>query len=236
MEGQASFSRPRRSASEQLAGAAESYCPPQPFQPLPPPAGEPPFRLELESVVGSEAVAAIEKAGVLVFHTVGDTGGVKSPQSQEIVTMWMERDFGAHAPPPHPTFFYHLGDVFYYDGERSRYYDEFYEPYLHYPAPIFAIPGNHDGDLGIPPVGSSLDGFMVNFCATEAVVTPDAGDARRPAMMQPNCQVSTRRCRARRNRGHTARSRRSTSSRSRCRRGSDDAADQGVRSRPGRLR
>jgi 3',5'-cyclic AMP phosphodiesterase CpdA len=97
----------------------------------------------------------------------------------------MEHDQTSLTPPP--SFFYHLGDVVYFDGERGRYYDQFYEPYLHYLAPIFAIPGNHDGDLGIPAVGASLDGFMVNFCAREAVVAPDARDVPRPAMTQPNC-------------------------------------------------
>jgi acid phosphatase type 7 len=177
------FGRPRRSASEQLTGVA-TRPPPQVFQPLPPPTGEPPYRLDLASVIGDAAVAAIEEAGTLVFHTVGDTGGVNSPQPQQIVADWMDHDLELSQPP---SFFYHLGDVVYFDGERSRYYDEFYEPYLHYSAPIFAIPGNHDGDLGIPPVGNSLDGFMINFCAKTATVTPDARDVPRPAMIQPNC-------------------------------------------------
>jgi calcineurin-like phosphoesterase family protein len=178
------FGRPRRSATEQLVGLAGA-APPQPFQPLPPPTGAPPFRLGLDTVIGADAAGAIETAGTLTFHAVGDTGGVTSPQDQQIVAQWMEQDLATLNPPP--AFFYHLGDVVYFDGERSRYYDEFYDPYLHYTAPIFAIPGNHDGDLGIPPVGTSLEGFMVNFCAAEAVVTPDARDAPRPAMIQPNC-------------------------------------------------
>src|SRR4051812_49380703 len=84
------FHRPRRTASEQLAGFTS---PPQHFQPLPPPTGPPPFRFDLATALGADAVAAIEQAGTLVFHTVGDTGGVKSPQPQEIVAMWMENDF-----------------------------------------------------------------------------------------------------------------------------------------------
>ncbi len=189
------FYRPRRSLAEALAGAREvvsltaerlAFRPPlQPEQPLPPPTGQPPFHLELADVVGAEAVAAIEERGALTFHTVGDTGGVKSPEAQEIVTMWMERDFDKADPTP--SFFYHLGDVVYFEGARSRYYDQFYDPYLHYAAPIFAIPGNHDGDLGIPPVGFSLEGFMVNFCSADGTVKPDARDAPRPAMIQPNC-------------------------------------------------
>src|SRR5439155_16474384 len=73
------------------------------------------------------------------------------------------------------------------DCERNRYYDEFYDPYPHYLPPIIAIPGNHDGDLAIPPVGTSLEGFMVIFCSAQPEVTEDAKDARRPAMTQPNC-------------------------------------------------
>ncbi len=183
------FAHPRRSAGEQLAGGSKT--PPQPAEELPPPTGAPPFRLDLATVIGTDKVAAIEKAGTLVFHTVGDTGGVKSPQPQEIVAMWMENDF--EGPGIAPSFFYHLGDVVYYDGERNSYYDQFYEPYLGYPAPIFAIPGNHDGDVAIPPANAicpadpSLKGFMVNFCAQEPTVMPDARDVPRPAMTQPNC-------------------------------------------------
>lgn len=178
------FAHRRRSAAEQLAGGART--PPQPTQPLPPPTGAPPFRLDLASVIGDDKAAAIETAGTLVFHTVGDTGGVKSPQPQEIVAMWMENDFAA--PAVEPSFFYHLGDVVYFDGERNSYYDQFYDPYSYYPAPIFAIPGNHDGDVAIPPVDKySLEGFMVNFCAPDNTVAPDARDVPRPAMTQPNC-------------------------------------------------
>jgi hypothetical protein len=186
------FYRPRRSAAAALAGVpqgavglAEGVTHEQPQQPLPTPTGAPPYRLELSAVIGAEATAAIEQRGSLVFHTIGDTGGVKSPEPQEIVAMWLEHDF--ELPETAPSFFYHLGDVVYFEGARSRYYDQFYDPYLHYSAPIFAIPGNHDGDLGIPPVGFSLEGFMVNFCSAEPVVPPDARDAPRVAMTQPNC-------------------------------------------------
>ena len=121
------FYRPRRSAADALAGgpaylglAAEEpafHPPPQPQQPLPRPTGDPPYRLDLSSVIGADASAAIEQRGSLTFHAVGDTGGVKSPEAQEIVTMWMEHDFNAVDPPP--SFFYHLGDVVYFEGARS---------------------------------------------------------------------------------------------------------------------
>src|SRR5438874_330791 len=102
------FGRPRRSAVEQLAGGA-TRPPPQVFQPLPAPTGAAPFRLDLAAVLGQPAVGAIEQAGVLIFHTVGDTGGVTSPQPQQIVADWMEHD--CETLKPAPAFFYHLGDV-----------------------------------------------------------------------------------------------------------------------------
>src|SRR5438094_5273439 len=85
------FGRPRRSAVEQLAGGS-TRPPPQVFQPLPAPTGAPPFRLDLASVLGQAAVDAIAQSGTLVFHSVGDTGGVTSPQAQQIVADWMEHD------------------------------------------------------------------------------------------------------------------------------------------------
>lgn len=192
------FAKPRLSLPAALAGpeaaaaageiaAAAFVAHPQPQQPLPPPTGEPPFRLDLSAVLGEEATAAIEGRGTLTFHSVGDTGGVNSPQPQEIVSMWMENDFQSVDPPP--SFFYHLGDVVYFEGQRNDYYPQFYDPYLHYPAPVFAIPGNHDGDLPVPPPAgvNSLDGFMVNFCSPDGGVPPDARDAPRPAGIQPNC-------------------------------------------------
>jgi predicted phosphodiesterase len=125
----------------------------------------------------------------MVFHTVGDTGGIKAPQSQQIVANKMEEAFPPGAQPgDNPLFFYHLGDVVYYDGEVSKYYDQFFEPYIHYPAPIFAIAGNHDGDLdpSDPNPPASLAGFMEVFCDTEPHHLPIARDSQRSSMIQPN--------------------------------------------------
>jgi hypothetical protein len=95
----------------------------------------------------------------------------------------MEKD----AAQQFPAFFYHLGDVVYYDGEHGSYYPQFYEPYLHYPAPIFAIPGNHDTDVGVPPNHASPEPFMANFCDKKPEHSPDAHDIERTTMIQPNC-------------------------------------------------
>jgi len=63
-----------------------------------------------------------------------------------------------------PAFCYHLGDVVYYNGEVPEYWPQFYEPYEHYPLPIVAIPGNHDGEL-LTRSSISLEGFHENFLA-----------------------------------------------------------------------
>ena len=123
----------------------------------------------------------------VVFHVVGDTGGVKFPDPQQIVADKMEADFNRADGAQNPAFFYHLGDVVYYYGDSSEYFSQFYNPYTHYPAPIFAIPGNHDGDIDQSnPAPRSLDAFLRNFCAKLPDVTPDAGEAPRTAMTEPN--------------------------------------------------
>ena len=64
---------------------------------------------------------------------------MKSPEAQSNVASGLERSFNGNPKPA--SFLYHVGDVVYYMGEINRYFDQFYEPYEHYPAPIFAIPG-----------------------------------------------------------------------------------------------
>ena len=157
----------------------------QTFQPLPPATGPAPYRLNLATILPADHLAAIEASGKLVFHIVGDTGGVKSPEAQQIVAMHMEADFAGADATTHPAFFYHLGDVVYYYGEASEYYGQFYEPYAHYPAPIVAIPGNHDGDV-LDPAVPTLAAFVENFTAPSPGTSPEAGDAARQTMTQPH--------------------------------------------------
>jgi acid phosphatase type 7 len=94
----------------------------------------------------------------------------------------MESDFDNH----NPSFMYHLGDVIYKFGEASEYYPQFYEPYAHYPGPIFAIPGNKDGDVRPDSNEKSLAAFVSNFYAKILEITVHAGDISRDAMIQPN--------------------------------------------------
>jgi len=157
----------------------------QNFQPLPKPTGAYPYRLRLDPVLAPSAVSAIQSAGELAFHLVGDTGGVKNPQPHQTVADHMGQDFSG-AGTPAPSFFYHLGDVVYFYGQSSEYYPQFYEPYSLYPAPIMGIPGNHDGDPGAPATEPSLAGFVNNFCADRPHLTRDAQEIHRDAMTQPH--------------------------------------------------
>jgi 3',5'-cyclic AMP phosphodiesterase CpdA len=84
-----------------------------------------------------------------------------------------------------PRFFYHLGDVVYFNGQISEYYGQFYEPYDHYSAPIISIPGNHDGDP-INNSQTSLDGWVRYFMQPDAHINPESQDAPRVTISQPN--------------------------------------------------
>jgi hypothetical protein len=158
----------------------------QPWRDLPPPTGFPPFRMVLDSILDPATMQGIRNAQKLVFHSVGDTGGVNTPTYIEAVARFMEDDLMLLQPPDRPSFFYHLGDVVYYDGESANYWPEFYEPYINYPAPIVAIPGNHDGDVNPATGESSLQAFVRNFCSQSAVISPDNRDSPRRTMTQPN--------------------------------------------------
>lgn len=134
---------------------------------------------------GAARVAAIQKAGQIVFHTVGDTGSTKGPESQSLVADKMVADFTEDNAADVPSFLYHLGDVVYNFGEAAYYYDQFYEPYRSYPAPIFAIPGNHDGVTYPKDPEATLDAYLRNFCSAQPVHTDEAGNLQRTAMIQP---------------------------------------------------
>jgi hypothetical protein len=155
------------------------------FQPLPKPTGSAPYHLKLEDVLPGDKIAIMNSAGKMVCHIMGDTGGVKQPVPQQLVANCAESDMQQDEPGNVPAFFYHLGDVVYYNGEAKEYYPQFYEPYDHYAAPIFAIPGNHDGDP-IDATTPSLDAFVRNFCAKKPEVTHDNGGLTRTAMTEPN--------------------------------------------------
>lgn len=146
------------------------------FEPIP---GNAPQQLAAAfDVFDPAASAAAQKAGKLVFHCVGDVGGVNGTATQDFVAAAMEDQLKSAPANATPAFFYILGDVVYYNGQQRLYKTQFYEPYQYYQKLIFAIPGNHDGDTNVnkgdpPDTEPSLFGFMQNFCAqTPTHVTP----------------------------------------------------------------
>lgn len=141
--------------------------------------------MNIADILPDDDYRAITAAKKITFHVNGDMGGIKYAVPQELVAKGMEQDFDSErAAPENPAFLYITGDCVYFNGEPSQYYSQFYEPYEFYKGPIFAVPGNHDGEN--LSTGETLDGFLRNFCAPSPVKTPDAGDSLRTAMVQPN--------------------------------------------------
>lgn len=144
--------------------------------------------MKLEQVIGTQAVAKIKSSNGITFHAVGDTGAVVESQyvHEESVAELMVKDFAASGGgnSQDPAFFFHLGDVVYYYGEQEFYYDQFYHPYKDYPAPILAIPGNHDG-ITHPNGAASLQGFISAFCDDVPRYWSFAGGIKRTTMTQP---------------------------------------------------
>jgi hypothetical protein len=155
------------------------------FRELPKPTGAAPYHLRLEDVVGSgDSASNAQNPGVLIFQAAGDTGGIVDPAPQQRVASAMAAPFTDTNATRKPSFLYLLGDLIYFNGESQQYQSQFYQPYSAYPAPIFAIAGNHDGD-SLPPE-TSLAAFMANFCAPTPTHTPAAGGSARSSMTQPN--------------------------------------------------
>jgi hypothetical protein len=159
------FGKVRRSVGDPVAAPKE----PLRFIPAPPPTTTS-LHMGLEVILPHIAtqVTADKK---LVFHCVGDTGGIHGDTVQTAIAEAMEAQMKAAGSTGVPAFFYHLGDVIYFNGESVDYKWQFYEPYQYYAAPIFAVPGNHDGDTSVRPGDApdpepSLTGFINNFCDT----------------------------------------------------------------------
>src|SRR5579859_444621 len=74
------FSNPLATASGPQVSIDQGAHPNLAFQPLPQPTGPQPYHLALDHVLSADQIAAINAAGRLVFHSVGDTGGIKNPQ------------------------------------------------------------------------------------------------------------------------------------------------------------
>jgi Calcineurin-like phosphoesterase len=155
--------------------------------PFPAPRGGAEPRLTLEQVFGSNTkpIKKITSEGQIVFHATGDCGSTVGPKTQNEVTDKMVSDFNESIPKEVPQFCLLLGDVVYSFGEAQYYYDQFYEPYRNYPAPILAVAGNHDGMVAPDVHTASLEAFRRNFCAQTFMVMPEAGGLSRTAQIQP---------------------------------------------------
>jgi hypothetical protein len=157
------------------------------FEPIPAaftPRKPSPYHLDLSDLVGATKAAAVTALGRMSFHCIGDSGGVKRPEAQHLVAQGMEQSAASATMTP-LSFCYHLGDVVYYTGEVPDYWDQYYEPYEHYPLEIVGIPGNHDGEL-LTHQSTSLEGFYENFCADRpGTFTHESRDSGRSAGFQP---------------------------------------------------
>lgn len=153
-----------------------------------PPLRSPNAVMNLADIVGQDEVDTISSNKKIVFHAVGDTGAMTqaSYASDELpIAQLMGKDVGDPVLANRAAFFFHLGDVIYEFGDDEIfYYEQFYEPYRNYNAPIFAIPGNHDGMLH-QANETPLQPFLNNFCAPLPAPSPDAHGLIRDTMTQP---------------------------------------------------
>jgi calcineurin-like phosphoesterase family protein len=138
---------------------------------------------------GAKTVQAINKAGKIIFHSAGDTGASSKRNYGHELTVadQLTADLHNANDANRPAFLFQLGDVVYNFGESQYYYDQFYDPFRNYPAPIFALAGNHDSFVvpGTPSGKEPLRTFARNFCAPQPTITPEAGSLHRTAMTQP---------------------------------------------------
>ncbi|MGB8012431.1 MAG: metallophosphoesterase [Terriglobales bacterium] len=155
------------------------------YQPLPKPLGLPPYHYALSDHFQSIA-SHIGNVGKMVFDVLGDSGGVQDAEFQSNVAEQMVKALGAATAANAPQFCYHVGDVVYFTGAHDDYYSQFYEAYEQYTPPIFAIPGNHDGEVDDPTVQTSLDGWVAYFMQANPDVDPISKDAPRVGLNLPN--------------------------------------------------
>jgi hypothetical protein len=153
------------------------------------PTGPPSGPLELQDIVGADFLTPITAAKQISFQLVGDTGASTTgaiPHEASVADAMAATTTGNAGP----AFCFHLGDVIYNFGEAEYYYDQFYEPFRAYDRPIFAIPGNHDGEVtyingGSTPDVPTLQAFVANFCTATPQKPQDAGGLARTTMTQP---------------------------------------------------
>ena len=149
------------------------------LHPIPPVKGN--GMMVLADIIGKAGSDAIAAAHQITIHVAGDTGvpATDHETNQVIVADEMAKDYDPAHPETSPAFFLHVGDVIYGPGQNS-YLDQFYNPYMHYPGKIVAIPGNHDGESD-----AKIKDFQKYFCAATQAVPPIAGSIFRQTLTQP---------------------------------------------------
>ena len=152
--------------------------------PVPDPRAGVPVNMDLAGVVGPSIPGHSTAGGVetLQFDMIGDSGAVTAAKLQGATSVGELMTGLAKGSPP--AFLYHVGDVVYYYGEKQFYYGQFAEVFKEYPAPIFAIPGNHDA-LTYDPTQVPLSSFIAAFCAEAPGTWDGFGGVRRSTMTQP---------------------------------------------------
>jgi hypothetical protein len=157
----------------------------------------------LADVVGQERAGQIEATGAVRIHMTGDTGGGEFPvdkhtgqlhfgrlspsvvDAQVAVARAMNADLDPSRPGESPAFFFHLGDVNYFNNTAVGYHEQFYVPYEEYGGKIIAIPGNHDGEVILGNQPSTCIEFMRNFCPPHPTIPPAANPIVREMSAQP---------------------------------------------------
>jgi Calcineurin-like phosphoesterase len=129
--------------------------------------------IELETIIGSDAVKEIEQLGEIRFHALGDSGVGHADEAEQVADD-MATDYQPDAGALNPAFLFHLGDVIYGPDKENHYGERFYRPYRNYPGKILAIAGNHDGEAKNKADQPSLSAFLANFCTKAAVVPQQA--------------------------------------------------------------
>ena len=149
-----------------------------------------PFRMGVEQALPAEMLDRAKAARSYPCYLLADVGGVTDPGPQRQVAAAMAAltpdltGYDARGVPCGGTLFaYIVGDVVYHHGAAELYQEQFYTPYSVYPRPIFAVPGNHDGDPGRSEE-RALAGFVANFCGPATGPQP-LGRGRAP-IGQPN--------------------------------------------------
>ena len=101
---------------------------------------------------GDPLVAEYSDRDAISFLVMGDTGEGDASQ-YAVVPPLLSQAAGT-------AFLFICSDVIYPAGEIAEYRDKFFRPYRDYPAPIYAVPGNHDWY-------DDLVGFMFQLCGVE---------------------------------------------------------------------